>query len=271
MKHRTSLPLPVLWCLFPILGYAQGTICDPLGNVVIYSNYDGGALSINVDQDIPDLRIGIVSYEFSRITISGPFAGNITAIWYAGYNADNDHCALGTVLNTTITGVPPGTDSIMLYPPATWANTNGYGSIICNYSCDITTSQGGCNTADQIAHFFLTQWGGPLRYHFTQYGCWGNGYSISGGGNCCENPLATQIDQQDPPASETLAVTVIYDQLILNAPGPFIVVDGVGRMVIMPIGSTAIPGPVNVDHLPVGCYAIRQMASGSTARFVIDR
>ena len=95
---------------------AAQTICNPLGNVAIYSNYDGGDLNIVVDQNVPDLHIGIVSYEFSRITISGAFAANVVAVWYAGYNADNDHCSLGGAnLSTTVTGVPANIVDIQLY------------------------------------------------------------------------------------------------------------------------------------------------------------
>ena len=41
----------------------QGSFCDSTGNVVIYSNYDGGILNINVDTNIANLKIGIVGYE----------------------------------------------------------------------------------------------------------------------------------------------------------------------------------------------------------------
>lgn len=53
--------LPFLLIL-PWAAHAQGMTCDPQGNVAIFSNYDGGALTISVDQNIPDLKIGVVSY-----------------------------------------------------------------------------------------------------------------------------------------------------------------------------------------------------------------
>jgi len=40
-----------------------GSVCNPSGNLIIYSNYDGGILTINVDQNIPNLIIGISTYE----------------------------------------------------------------------------------------------------------------------------------------------------------------------------------------------------------------
>lgn len=193
MKHAYFLLL-LAGFSFISKSHAQ-SFCDTTGNVIIYSNYDGGPLTINVDQNIPNLKIGIVSYEFDRITITGPYAGNVTKVWWAGYNGTNDHCSLGAPLYTTITGVPNSVDSIIQYPAATYSNPNGYSLIICNYSCSTTTNQGGCNTADQIAHYFLTNFGGTLRYHFTQYGCWTNTMNVSSGGNCCANPLTTGIEE----------------------------------------------------------------------------
>jgi hypothetical protein len=254
---------------FPLMLPAQGLVCDPLGNVAIFSNYDGGALTINVDENIPDLRIGVVSYEFSRITLTGPYVSNVTAIWYAGFNADNDHCALGSVLMTTISGAPAGTDSIMLYPPATWPNANGNGSIICNYSCDISTNQGGCNTADQIAHFFLTHWGGSLLFHFTQYGCWGNGFAISGGGNCCANPLATSMEEAND--TTPLNVDLIGDVLEVLGEGPFHVIDGSGRTVIDAHARAGAVTEISVRDLPAGIYCIRPQNARSSTRFALLR
>lgn len=181
-----------LYTLFPALvltaTLSAQTLCDSTGNVVIYSNYDGGPLTINVDQNIPNLKIGILSYEFCRVTVTGTYAANVTQLWVVGYNGNNDHCNLGAPLYTTISGVPNPVDSILLYPAATYSNPNGYGSMICGYTCSTTTNQGGCNTADQTADYFLTQFGGALRFHFTQYGCWGT-VNISDGGNCCANPM----------------------------------------------------------------------------------
>lgn len=180
-----------IFALFLSISASSQIFCDPQGNVVLYSNYDGGPLIINVDQNIPNLKIGVVSYEFSRIEIVGPFASSVTQLWWVGYNGNNDHCNLGAPLYTTITGVANPVDSIILYPGSTYYNSNGYTSIICNYSCNTTTNQGGCNTADQIAHYFLTNFGGSLRSHATGYGCWPDTMHISNGGNCCANPITT--------------------------------------------------------------------------------
>jgi len=176
---------------------AQSVTCDTTANVIIYSNYDGGTLNINVDKNIPNLKIGVTTYEAVKIAISGPFAGNVTEVRYAGYNGTNDNCSQG-VTNTSIAGVAGNLDTIILYPPAGYSNPNGYQFIICNYSCSNTTNQGGCNTPDQIVYYYTNAFGGTLNYHHTQYGCWSpsSTYSVSAGGNCCIMPGSgvSQVD-----------------------------------------------------------------------------
>ena len=167
----------------PHAGFSQ-VFCHANGNVVIYSNYDGGYLFINVDENIPDLKIGVTTYEKCEIHIGGPYASNVSQVLYAGYNASNDHCTPSPP-TTDIFGVSSSITNIVLYPPVTWVNSNGYYYIICNYSCDSAAYQGGCNTPDQIVHYYITEFGGSLYYHYTQYGCWQDTFYVSGGGNCC--------------------------------------------------------------------------------------
>lgn len=165
--------------------FSQPVVCNAAGNLMLFTNYDGGNLNINVDVNIPNLKIGVVAYEGTTITISGTYANNVTAVAYAGYNGANAHC--GSVINTTISGTSGASvNTISLYPAATLANPNGYGLIICGYSCSTTTNQGGCNTVDQIEAYFLSVFpGSVLRAHKVQYGCWTGTQTISGGGTCC--------------------------------------------------------------------------------------
>lgn len=156
------------------------------GNLVVFANYDGGVLNINVDQNIPNLKIGVCTYEPVTINLSGPFVANVTEVRYAGYvSTNNFHCA-NSPATTTIAGAPGGAaTSVNFLPPSTLSNPNGYSSIVCAYSCDISSSQGGCNTADQIVDYFETTTGGSLYSYYTQYGCWSTTpYNVSAGGNC---------------------------------------------------------------------------------------
>ena len=165
--------------------------CDTSGNVIIYSNYDGGVLNINVDVNIPNLKIGIVSYEMVTINLTGPYVNNITEVQFAGYTTTTHHHCANSPTITSIVGAPAGTDTLIFMPTSPVTNSNGYYIIICNTSCDTSTNQGGCNTPDQIAAYFQQEFGGLLRYHFTQYGCWNGTYNISDGGNCCVSALTS--------------------------------------------------------------------------------
>lgn len=178
MKHKLTLA----FLLLAFAGAAQ--FCNTSGNVIIYANYDGGAITINVDEDIPDLHIGVCTYENCAVTITGPFASNVTEVLYAGYEGDNDNCNIGTT-STSINAPAGVATSVLLAPPSVLPDADGYGSMICAYSCG-AGSQGGCNTAEQVVAYFLNQFGGDLYYYFTQYNCWaGSTVSVSQGGNCC--------------------------------------------------------------------------------------
>jgi len=182
------------------------------GNLVIFANYDGGVLNINVDQNIPNLKIGVCTYEPVTINLSGPFVANVTEVRYAGYvSTTNFHC-FNSPSTTTITGAPGGaTTSVNFLPPSTLSNPNGYSSIVCAYSCNTSTNQGGCNTADQIVDYFETSTGGNLHSYYTQYGCWSTTpYNVSAGGNCpFTGPADTTIITFTTSASTICAGTAV--------------------------------------------------------------
>ncbi|MGF1566422.1 MAG: PKD domain-containing protein [Flavobacteriales bacterium] len=174
--------------------------CSPGGNIAIFANYDGGVLNINCDANIPNLKIGVVTYEWTQINISGPFAANVTEVVYAGFNAQNGHCGLGNQ-PTSVTGVSPAIVNILFAPPATIEDPNGNNSIICGYTCD-SNNQGGCNTAQQIVAYFTSTLGGSLYSYTTQYGCWSGSYTLSDG-ICCGQPspvtpVTVNISASDP-------------------------------------------------------------------------
>ena len=174
--------------------------CSSGGNIAIFANYDGGVLNINCDANIPNLKIGVVTYEWTQINISGPFAGNVTEVVYAGFNAQNGHCGLGNQ-TTSVTGVSPAIVNILFAPPATIEDPNGNNSIICGYTCD-SNNQGGCNTAQQIVAYFTSTLGGSLYSYTTQYGCWSGSYPLSDG-ICCGQPspvtpVTVNISASDP-------------------------------------------------------------------------
>lgn len=169
-----------------------GGICNPNGNLLVFANYDGGELNINIDVNIPNLKIGIVSYEAARINISGAFSNNVTEVIYAGFQGTNNTCG-PNIPTTTITGIAPANYSILTYPAVTLNNPNGWaGGILCAYSCDLNTNQGGCNTIDQVLDYFNVNLGGTLYSLLVQYNCWLNSttYDVSNlSGTCCTLPV----------------------------------------------------------------------------------
>ena len=180
----------ILLAMFLFCGFYVNAqqVCNPNGNIVIFSNYNGGFLNINVDVNIPNLKIGIVSYEAVEVTFSGPYVNNITGIEYAGYNnASNTVCG-GSIATTTFIGAPGGlTPNIEFLPPVTYSDPEGYLFIDCAYSCG-TGNQGGCNTAAQVYDYFETVFSGTVYSHETQNGCWTGTQNILDGGNCCAAP-----------------------------------------------------------------------------------
>lgn len=190
-----------LFCLS--VYHASAQVCAGNGNLMLFTNYDGGILNINVDANIPNLKIGICSYEPVQVNITGAYVGNITQVLYAGFNStqNNNHCNL-TGLVTAINGVPANITDIETYPPATIQNANGYPLIICAYSCDTASSQGGCNTVDQVVHYFSQTMGATMYAHYIQYGCWSGTYNVSAGGTCCVSAPGLQ----GPPPTANFAV-----------------------------------------------------------------
>lgn len=175
------------------------TICSNNGNLMIYSNYDGGIVNINVDANIPNLYIGICTYEPVQVSLSGPFLGNVAGVIYAGFASTqgNDNCGLGD-FPTTITGVDASLIDINVYPPVGLDNPNGWPNMVgVAGSCSATEDAGGGNTPDQVVYYFQQLTGASLYAHFTQYNCWINtSYNVSQGGNCCVQPNVACIPPQ---------------------------------------------------------------------------
>ncbi len=191
--------------------------CDVNGNVAIYSNYDGGIVEINVDQNIPNLKICVCTYEPIQVTIAGPYVSNVTQVVYAGFNSNqnNNNCGQGN-FPTSITGVDPGI--VTINPPNTPpevgyipAHGNGTGSIYggvvgASGSCDTMTFAGGGNTPDEIVYYFLSVTGGTLLFHRTQYDCWMDvTINLSDGGNCCILPAILPGGCTKPSAASAIS------------------------------------------------------------------
>src|SRR5574343_612767 len=173
-------------------------ICNPNGNVVIYSNYNGGVLNISIDQNIPNLKVGICTYAATVVNFSGPFVGNISEVIYAGYNAPNNSNCGPAIPTTTISGVPSNLISMYSGSNGTSAFANYLGEplapglpplvncmIGAEGNCLGSGNSGGGNTVNQIAQFFLAEFGSgsTVFSHTTSYSCFSGTHTISSGGN----------------------------------------------------------------------------------------
>lgn len=150
-------------------------------------------MTINVDVNLPQLRIAIVTYESATISLTGQFAGNVVSVDYAGYGDTSDQSCGFSVGQVVFNNLPAGVTPVIINSPnVTVSNSNGFATIICGSSCNLNVSQGGCNTAEQIADYFLQQYPGSNLYaHFTDYNCWNNiSRNLSAGGNCCAQVVA---------------------------------------------------------------------------------
>jgi gliding motility-associated-like protein len=166
----------------------SGDICNANGNLVVFSNYEGGTLNIVADQNIPNMVLGIVSYQAITVNITGAFVANIQEIIFAGFE------------NPLFTGVPQNIITIYsqvnnnpaiasyLGNELQFINLSLVNCITAGSSCAATDDEGG-NSSPQIVQFFYSEFGpGTLLFaHFTQYQTFLplDEYSISSGGNCC--------------------------------------------------------------------------------------
>lgn len=251
---------------------AQIPTCSPTGNILIFSNYDGGELNINIDQNIPNLKIGVCTYEPVRITISGPFASNVVQVLYAGFNSvqNNNNCNIGN-FPTSITGVPLSNQSILTAPPITLNNPNGYNfGIICGYSCDVNSNQGGCNTIDQIEDYFITQLGGTLYSLNAQYCCWlgSDQYQVSQlAGSCCNTSSSTTTltsaigtDNQSVCINNAIAsITYSYNNFAPTISGlPNGVNSTINNGIVTINGTPTIAGTFNYNlSIPGNCGGVQ--------------
>lgn len=207
MKHFVTF-LTTLLLLQSSVVIAQN--CQADGNIVIFSNYDGGYLTIDVNQDIPNLKVGISTYEPVAVVFTGAYVGNITQVVYAGYNpltgTGNFHCDNDLEV-TTVAAPPNATVTILNYPPVTLISPDvplfpgstfmipagNNGGIIGCTTCSNDTYQGGVNTAEQIGDYFATYFNGEVLFLKTQYGCWCGVQNLDVPPTCCTelNPTAS--------------------------------------------------------------------------------
>ena len=250
--------------MFGLSGPGGGINCNPNGNWLLYSNYDGGNLNIIVDENISNLKIGICTYEPVNVTFSGPFVANITEVLYAGFNSaqNNNNCSF-PITTSSFNGVDASIVNVEVTPPVNIISPpnpndilnqpNGSNiGIVCAYSCNLNTNQGGCNTIDQVVDYFQTQFGGSLRGLGIQYCCWKNEtpFRVSQlSGNCCGIP-----DKGSATVSYPAGPFCAGDGEVI----PVLTGDNSGTFYSVPAGLTidAATGVVDLSSSEPGDYEI---------------
>jgi hypothetical protein len=214
-----KLLLSFCLCFFTGVVVKAQSFCNPNGNLIIYSNYDGGVLTINVDVNIPNLKIGVSSYEATHVIVTGTYASNVTDVVYAGYNSGSDNCQTGTT-TTSITST--GSNNVVnVMPPVTLSNVYGNTYMSYSYACDNTVSNPGGNTPDQTEHYFLTQFpGSTVRYHQTGYNCWTN-MAVSAGGNCCGSVTALTVQATATAQTCNNSCNAVATASAIGGTGPY--------------------------------------------------
>ncbi|MEY3591404.1 MAG: hypothetical protein RLZZ38_360 [Bacteroidota bacterium] len=216
----------------PLYGQSSFTPnCDPTGNWILFANYDGGNLNIVVDQNIPNLKIGICTYEPVNVTFSGPFASTVTEVLYAGFNSaqNNNNCGF-PITTSSFTGINPAILTVNVAPPVTINSPpnpnyfnipNGWNNgIICLYSCNVDANQGGCNTVDQVLAYFQSQFGGVLRGLNVQYNCWDSNTPLTvsaQAGNCCGACVPDAVSINQTVCNDQFPY--LWNGLTFNGPG----------------------------------------------------
>ncbi len=197
-----------LGLVLPLLPRLEAQICDPLGNVMVYSNYEGGILNIVVDQNIPNLKIGVCTYEAVSINLSGAFVANVVELIYAGYGSTAASPCGGGATGVQVNGIVPSAVSIYSISAGNVALTPHLGDVFqpinvplvnCMVGAEacVALATGGGNSSNQIVDFFLTEFGpgSSLFAHWTDYSCFpSSNFLVSSGGNCCLQGVATPLN-----------------------------------------------------------------------------
>ncbi|MCE3227027.1 MAG: hypothetical protein K0S32_1578 [Bacteroidetes bacterium] len=162
--------LLILLSLSYFVAYPQLT-CNAGGDVFVLTSYDGGHLTIDVDMNIPGIKIGIKSYERTEVTIVGTYSANVDTIIIRGYNGGNNHCPPAFTTNTVIQAAA---GTVKIY-------NNGSFSPYYNYTCSSLTN------ANTIISYFTNGAATRLRGYVGWYGCWCNPQKLSiAAAYCCK-------------------------------------------------------------------------------------
>lgn len=155
----------------PVASSNTFTVNAEPGHVLLLSNYDGGTYTLVMDENLPNVQIGIVSYRPSHVTVTGPYASNVSILRMVSYSSQA----------STVQGVDPSKVQVAPPQPATHHQPYASTTLGCATGARVLSwPGGGCNTMTQVEEYFLSQFGEvPFLSHLSRYEAFSGSISLS--------------------------------------------------------------------------------------------
>ncbi|WP_375754335.1 hypothetical protein [Corallococcus exercitus] len=135
------------------------TVSLTAGNIVLFSNYEGGIFTLVIDQNLPNIQVGIVSYHPTAVTLTGPYVGNVSSVQVRSY-----------LSGSSVQGIDASRVTLLPAEPVTVEQAYASSQIICSTGLRINTWSNSCNTTTQIEEYFMSKFGEvSLLTHMTGY------------------------------------------------------------------------------------------------------
>lgn len=139
-------------------------------NIFLFSNYEGGTYTLEVDQNLPNIQIGIVAYEPSHVTLTGPYVGNVSVVRMVSFKSGE----------STVQGIDASKVQILPRQPVTHRQPYGGTHLYCATGRRILSWSGGCNSTTQVEEYFLAQFEEvSVLSHTSQYGAFSGALPLS--------------------------------------------------------------------------------------------
>jgi hypothetical protein len=153
-------------------------------NVAVYGDVGGGTFGIDIDQNVPGLAIGLIANAAMNVTFSGPYVGNIVAVYFATNNSGFGETG-GTLpagQGGTFTGISPSLVTQVRLPAA----TVDAGLVNERLDCEMPSGQPAdvCNPPSQVEAFFTSTLGGKVLFNDCVMDDFTGTLMLSAGGSC---------------------------------------------------------------------------------------
>ncbi|RKH79813.1 hypothetical protein D7Y21_33160, partial [Corallococcus sp. AB045] len=136
------------------------TVSLTAGNIFLFSNYEGGNFTLVVDQDLPNIQLGIATYHPATVTLTGPYVNNVSTVLLAGYAS-----------GATVVGIDAARVQRVPAEPVTRQQPYSNNRLVYATGWRIGTwPGGGGNSKTQIEEYFMSKFGEvSVLSHMSQY------------------------------------------------------------------------------------------------------